>query len=149
MIFKRPAAYFLGIASGSENYLQFALSDYKAGTPTFTILMILLVTFGWFSMKKALKLNPSLSRVYNAMALAFAFTPLTWVDPSLMRVVQYFSIFMLLFIPKIIDSATLRNTKVKYAIYFGIYFILIFLVITTGGEYKFFWQEMKLGKNYW
>lgn len=148
MIFRRPVAYFLAISSGSENYLQFALSDMEAGTPTFTVLMVLVILFGWIFMKDLLKLKPSLSRIYNAMALAFVFTPLTWVDPSLMRVVQYFSIFMLLFIPQVIDTATLSNQKVRTAIYVGIYIILIFLVIRAGGEYKFFWQQMQLGENY-
>ncbi len=148
MIYRRPVAYIIALVSGSENYMQFALSDYKAGTPTFTVFMILVVIFGWIFMKNALKLKPSLSRVYNAMALAFVLTPLTWVDPSLMRVVIYFSIFMLLFIPQVIDTATLGNQKVRTAIYVGVYIILIFLVIRGGGEYKFFWQEMQLGENY-
>lgn len=148
MIYRRSVAYFIALASGSENYMQFALSDYKAGTPTFTVLMILVIVFGWIFMKDALKLKPSLSRVYNAMALAFVLTPLTWVDPNLMRVVIYFSIFMLLFIPKIIETATLNNTKLRTAIYISMYVILIFLVIRGGGEYKFFWQEMQLGENY-
>lgn len=148
MIYRRPVAYFIALASGSENYMQYALSDYKAGTPTFTVLMILVIVFGWIFMKDALKLKPSLSRVYNTMALAFVFTPLTWVDPSLMRVVIYFSIFMLLFIPKVIETATIGNSKLRTAIYISMYVILIFLVIRGGGEYKFFWQEMQLGENY-
>lgn len=148
MIYRRQVSYFLALVSGSENYMQFALSDYKAGTPTFTALMILVIVFGWIFMKKALKFYPSLFPIYNAMALAFVFTPLTWVDPSLMRVVIYFSIFILLFIPKIIETATLNNTKLRTAIYISMYVILIFLVIRGGGEYKFFWQEMQLGENY-
>lgn len=148
MVFRRQVAYFIALTSGSENYMQFAQSTLEAGTPTFTVLMILVVIFGWFFMKDTLKLYPAMFRVYNAMALAFMLTPLTWVDPNLMRVVIYFSIFMLFFIPRIIDTATLNNSKLRTAIYISIYIILIFLVIRAGGEYKFFWQEMQLGKNY-
>jgi transmembrane protein EpsG len=148
MIFRRTFAYYIALASGSEDYMEFALSNYKAGTPTFTLLMIAIMILGWIFMKDALKMDPRLTRVYNAMALAFVFTPLTWVDPNLMRVVIYFSIFMLLFIPKVIEAATLKQPKLSSIIYIGLYIILIVLVIKVGGEYKFFWEYMQLGKNY-
>ena len=38
--------------------------------------------------------------VVVAIALAIIFTPLVWVDPSLMRVVQYYTIFMLIALPR-------------------------------------------------
>jgi transmembrane protein EpsG len=148
MIYRKPLAIIMAKASGSWVYLNYALSDYKASAPIFTALIILLVIVGLIFMRYALNLNPDVSPFYTAIALSFIFTPLIWVDPSFMRVVQYFSIFMVFFIPKIIDIVTLSDQRIKTAIYVCIYLILIFLVIKNGGEYKFFWQEMDLGENY-
>ena len=148
MIYRKPLAIIMAKASGSGVYLNYALSDYKASAPIFTALIILLVIVGLIFMRYALNLNPDVSPFYTAIALSFIFTPLIWVDPSFMRVVQYFSIFMVFFIPKIIDIVTLSDQRIKTAIYVCIYLILIFLVIKNGGEYKFFWQEMDLGENY-
>jgi len=148
MIYRRPLAIIMAKASGSKAYLNYALADYKASTPVFTGLIISLVIIGLIFMRHVLKLNPDVSRFYTAIALAFIFTPLTWVDPSFMRVVLYFSIFMVFFIPKIIDIVTLSDKSIRTATYVCIYLILIFFVIKNGGEYKFFWQEMDLGENY-
>jgi len=148
MIYRRNMAFIMAKASGSTVYLDYTLSYYEKSPINFTVLIILLFIVGLIFMRYVLNLNPDISRFYIAIALVLIFTPLVWVYPTLMRVGMYFSIFMVFFIPKIIDIVTLSDQRIRIVTYVCIYLILIFLVIKGGGEYKFFWQEMELGENY-
>lgn len=148
MIAKRSFAFLLANISSSNAYMMYAESTLKTGATTFTTLILLIAIFSWLFMGKVLKTYPQSYRFYNAMALAIAFTPLTWVDPGLMRVVQYYSIFMLIFIPTIINSICIKTKSLRTYIYMIIITALILLIIKTTGEYKFLWQEMELGLNY-
>jgi transmembrane protein EpsG len=148
MIFKRNFSIYLALIASSDVYMEFAKSTERSGTYTFTILILLISIFGWLFLKRVLKTYPQSYRFYNAVALAVVFTPLTWVDPSLMRVVQYFSIFILIFIPHIINSITSLSSPYRKVFYSVMIATLIFLIVKNGGEYKFFWEYMKLGKNY-
>lgn len=148
MFVKEYVALALAAASSVENYMNYAQKVAEAGTPTFTALMFLIMLFGWFFMNKTLEKFPDSFRFFNAMAFAFVLTPLTWVDPNLMRVVQYYSVFMLIFIPTIIESIDYKGKTLRNLVYVAMIAILILLIIKTGGEYKFLWQDMQLGENY-
>ncbi|MDO9154341.1 MAG: EpsG family protein [Paludibacter sp.] len=148
VVTKQVFAYTLAVASAVENYMHYVELPEKAGTPTFTILLLLVVFLGWFFMKQTLEKYPDSFRIFNAIAIAFVLTPLTWVEPNFMRVVQYFSIFMLIFIPKILNSINFKPQSFRLIIYMFMYLLLIVLIIKTGAEYKFLWQEMPLGENY-
>jgi hypothetical protein len=68
-----------------------------------------------------------------------------------MRVVQYFSIFMLLFIPEIIFSFRAISPRIKKDLTVFTIIVLIALFLKSNwniASYKFFWQEMRLGENY-
>jgi transmembrane protein EpsG len=83
---------------------------------------------------------------FNAFALALLFIPLTWVNPSAMRVVQYFSIFMLLLVPEIIHSFAVISVRFKKDITIAVIVVLIALMIKANANaapYGFFWEEMK------
>lgn len=112
-----------------------------AGTPIFTALMILVAIFSFFRYKEVVLENPNSKLMYFAITIALFFTPLTWVNPSAMRVVQYFSIFMVLLVPKVIStfkSTTDDWDRVIY-VFFVIAIILIYL-LRSESDYKFFWQ---------
>lgn len=148
MIYKRNIALVMASVSTSDVYMSYATSKSESNTSTFTVLILLIAAIGWVVIKKALKKFPESFRYYNAVALAVAFTPLTWVDPNLMRVVQYFSIFMLVFIPIIINSIKIQPNSFRTFIFTIMITSLFLLALKNGGDYKFFWQDMKLGTNY-
>ncbi len=145
-LFRVPVSNFFKLIGGyAEDFGIYA----QAGTPVFTALMILIAVFVFMRYKEVLLIKPEAKLYYIAFALALFFVPLTWVNPSAMRVVQYFSIFMVVLIPVVVRSFTLNSVKWERAVYYLILAALIIVFIQSGGiEYKFFWQEMRLGDNY-
>lgn len=149
MLFRYNIAELLVSIADSKAYEQYKNFE-GAGTFTFT-LMILLISIA--TLWRLNSIN-NLSHVNKYIILAFgfglAFTPLTWVNPSLMRVVQYFSIFMLALVPMILKSFQRKNKENAGIIYFCAIITMFLLTIKAGwgSEYKFFWQHMELGDNY-
>lgn len=122
----------------------------EGGTPVFTFLMLIISIFALLRYNQVTKLNPRTKVFYLLIAVALFFTPITWVNPSAMRVVQYFSIFMVVLIPEVVHSFSLVSSKMKTFIYLSILISMVFVYIRSGGtEYKFFWQEMQLPSHYW
>lgn len=132
---------------GYEQYSQFK----GTGTYVFTFILIIVVLFALWRIKFVLREHKNAKAFYNAFALAVFFTPLTWVNPSAMRIVQYFSIFMLVLIPFAIDSLKYERRNLSKWVYGIAIITLLLLFFKTSGtiDYKFFWQDMKLGANYW
>ncbi len=81
-----------------------------AGTYTFTCNVITGCFMAWWRMKYVLYENENARPFFNAFILAIFFTPLTWVNPNAMRVVQYFSIFLIVLISHCIGE--LLNTRI-------------------------------------
>ena len=80
--------------------------------------------------------------ILMAMTLGFALLPMLFVSGTLMRVVQYYSIFMVVFVP------TLHNCIIKYKkqfkyVFIGLFIIFFLKVIANNQRYAFFWQEME------
>lgn len=73
-----------------------------------------------------------------AVTLAVFFTPLTFVNPSAMRVVQYFSIFMLILVPKLILAFNKPSRMIANC---GCYGVLIGSLLIKLPDYSFvFWS---------
>jgi hypothetical protein len=135
--FRERLTLLFASVSGYDEYEYFE----GAGTPVFTFLMVLITVFSFMRYKYVVTKYPIANLFYFAIVIALVLTPLTWVNPSTMRVVQYFSIFMVLLIPKAIssfESATDELDRVIY-VFFVISIILIYL-LRVETEYKFFWQ---------
>jgi transmembrane protein EpsG len=112
-----------------------------AGTPVFTALMLLIAIFSFLRYKEVLLYNQSAQLFYFALLIAVFFTPLTWVNPSAMRVVQYFSIFIVLLVPKAIHTFRSAFKGGGNIMYNMIVVLLIIIFVTrTNANYKFFWQ---------
>jgi transmembrane protein EpsG len=139
---------FLFIQSQGEYKLY---EIYKgAGAYTFTAMYLLISIVALLRMKYILKTNTSINYYYNAIAIGLFFLPLTWVNSSAMRIVQYFSIFMIVLIPLVMGSFEQYSLKIQRTIIFVSIVILVILFVKSNYniEYKFFWQEMQLGENY-
>jgi transmembrane protein EpsG len=130
-------------------YQQFGI--YKgAGTYTFSLMLLLIAGVSLLRYKAVSLLNNEATPIYNAFLFALLFTPLTWVNPSAMRIVQYYSIFMLVLVPSLIQSFDLESPKIRKLAYTVSLCLLIGLFVNANfnAEYKFYWQEMSLGANY-
>lgn len=135
--------YFKTIA-GLEEYGEYE----AAGTFTFTFLFLLITIVALLRSKIIIHQNhPYAYFAFNAFAIALLFIPLTWVNPSAMRVVQYFSIFMLLLIPQIIHSFSVHSKKIAFDIRVFTIIILIVLMVKVFSNippYAFFWEDVQL-----
>lgn len=134
-IFKKKAMFLLGTLTGYEQFIE----QYNgAGTATFTLLLSLITVVTIWKHELLLKNNPQAKHYINALLMAMLFTPLTYVDPSAMRVVQYFSLFILLLIPEIVKLFKKRD---RVLIYFVAVTLLIVLFTKNSPQYIFFWQR--------
>lgn len=136
--------YFKEMA-GYEDYEVYE----GAGTFTFTFLFLIITIMALLRSEEVFNKNNQAYFAYNAFALALLFIPLTWVNPSAMRVVQYFSIFMLLLIPNVIHSFNSFSKEKEFEIRIFTILILILLMIKSGWNadpYGFFWDTMKINK---
>ena len=138
----RPLAALLVEFSGSDAYAMYAESDMVTGG-AFSFLMFILgagclTLFATYRNSKAIPVM-----MVHAMSLAVFFTPLMWVDTSLMRVIQYYSIFCLITIPLAIDNLAI-NKRGRVLLYWCLILILVLTTVRHNYEYAFFWQEMKL-----
>lgn len=135
----RPLAVMLATYSGSDAYMMYAESETDTGGAVSFLIFILCA--GLLTLLSKYR-NPDAipDMVVFAMALALVFTPMMWVDTSLMRVIQYYSIFCLISIPLSIDNMGLSRSYAGL-LYFLFVLVLIFTVIRHNYEYLFFWQE--------
>jgi transmembrane protein EpsG len=112
-----------------------------AGTFVFTTLLLLVVLLSYFLIERMAFKYPEYVTYYNALLIALILVPLTWVNSNAMRVVQYYSIYLILFAPKIIGEIYGKNLflkKVAYAICIVTLFTYNFKSTT---KYKFYWEE--------
>lgn len=144
----RHFAVLLASLSASENYMKYAESDYEtAGARVFFIFILLIAITTILKYKSIISNKHTARAIINAISLALIFTPLTWVDPSLMRIVQYYSIFSLLLLPLIINAYSTHQNN-RYIIIFICILIFCIILIKRNGDYAFLWDEIKLGANY-
>lgn len=132
MYFRVPISLFFQEISGYEYGIYEG-----AGTRNFTILIILVALVGIWKSDIILVKNSQATHYYNALVISILATPLTWVNPSAMRVVQYYSIYLLLLIPEIINSF---NNEEKPVVYYTVVSLLLLLLIRSNPQYMFFWQ---------
>ncbi len=124
----------LAVVGGYDGYAdQFS----GAGTYVFTLVYTILMIVASWKGEEAIKLNPHTNLSMAAVALAFLLTPTTFVDPSLMRLVQYYSLFLVLFIPDLLMSFC--KNDVRFAYFFAMA-VLIGLFVKNNPQYLFFWQ---------
>ena len=144
--FARMIAVFLVDFSGAEQYRMYAESDMDTGgAVNFLIMMVAIALISLYSKIKNEQSIPNF--VINALSLAVFFTPMMWVDTSLMRAIQYFSIFALIGLPLAVENLPV-NRGFRGVVYWGVVIVFIFTMIRHNYDYAFFWQDMQLGDNY-
>ena len=121
-----------------SGYTDYTEAYEGAGTFTFTTLLVALFILSIMSYKRDHDLNKN-NRFYVALFLALFFVPLTWINPSAMRIVQYFSIYLVLLIPEMIESVFDEKSKRIVTIMAG--GLLVILLIRSHPSYSFFWQD--------
>lgn len=133
-IFRNQLMSFLQSIVGYEGYQQY--EGAAAGAFMFLLIaMVIYVFVFWNSI--ALSDNPVLNMSVNALMLAAFFSSLLLINPSCMRVVQYYSIFMLFIIPDMALPFDKPSQKVFILLLSG---IMILLLILQRPQYSFFFM---------
>jgi transmembrane protein EpsG len=133
-IFKNQIMVILGTLTGYKNYIN----QYEgAGTWTFTSLLFIITFIVIWKREIMLRDSPQANHFINALFMALIFVPLTFVDPSAMRVVQYYSLFLMLLVPDIIKSFDKNDQPI---VYYTAITLLIVLFAKNNPQYLFFWQ---------
>ena len=74
---------------------------------------------------------------YNALFMGLLFLPLVFVNPTAMRVVQYYSLFLMLSVPQL---AKCFSRKVRLPVYATMVAALLLATNVYQYTYSFFWQ---------
>ena len=119
---------------GYDQYLPF---EETGTTWTFSIFLMALTILTFLKKNEILKNNKWAKHYINALLIAALFVPLTFVNHSAMRVIQYYSLFIILLVPEIINSFPKRE---RFFVFFVAASTLILLLIKNNPTYMFFWQ---------
>lgn len=119
----------------NDYYMSYTESD-NGGGIVYITLMELLSFFCYIAIKKKhLNQDKTLSYLYVNLPLLSFFAPMTIVDGGLIRMGQYFTMYMMLLFPYAVDLFLYRNFR--SIIYILSIIILVFFVTKSSIEYEF------------
>lgn len=122
----------------NDYYAVYSEKTMAGGAETFVLLMELLSLICFICIKKEiLLLNKSYNLLYATLPMTTLFAPLIMLDGAMIRLVQYFSLFMMLLFPISID---LKFKSASRSIYVIAIIILLVLSLSNSFHYTFFWE---------
>ena len=127
----------MGVLSGILGYDQYDELFEGAGATTFTTLFMAVLLIGVLLRKIVITKHPESTEAYNAMFIAAALLPLVSINQSAMRGVQYFSIYLVLFIPWLLTALKAEQRRLVSIAGMG---LLVLLLVRNNPVYTFFWQ---------
>ncbi len=134
-VLKSQFTSILAFLGGYESYSE----QYKgAGTWNFTIIMVALMAVSMIQYKLLVFQNKENVFYMNATIVAIMLLPLTFIDPTNLRVVFYYAMYVMLLVPEAV--ATFRG-KDKRLVYLIVVVLLILLYMSNEHYYAFFWQS--------
>lgn len=127
-------------SSESERLSYYVEGGDGAGTPTFTLLIVLLTLFYLIRRKDLLKVDSTNLIWGNALLMSVAMVPITWFDQNFMRFLIYYTIMLTVLLGKMIYSVP--NTSNRRLLKYAMASILILLIIKNGlsTDFAFYWQ---------
>lgn len=133
--FKAEVSEFIKSISGYEEYGVYE----GAGTYKFTAMMMLIGYVLYARYKKLNTANLDVAFSIKTYFIALLLIPLTYINPSAMRVVYYFSIYLIILIPSILSSFK-GSTNVLAVYASAVTLIILFINAGAGGNYIFYWD---------
>ncbi len=138
MAFRKLIATFLLSLLKNDYYLQYTNTRNDSGAYAYVGIAYIVAVLGLVNINKIIAQNRNYKIYYAAVMLMTFFVPLILLNGALIRIGQYFSLYLMIFIPLIINKVT----EPKFGIlFFSIaIFSLIFLSLRDPFTYYFFWQ---------
>lgn len=131
-IFRNQFFYLLGNLVGYE-YGELE----SGGAYGFTTVYMAVVLCAVLLLRYVKLRTPDYKLYYNALFMGALLLPLVFVNPTAMRVVQYYSLYIMLLMPSFISCFSKKLQTPVYTV-----MVLVLLVMTNlyGRTYTFFWQ---------
>lgn len=132
-LFKNQVFNVFRLISGYDNY-----EFYSGATGgTFLLLLLLLALFSSVFYKKII--DDQISSIsLNALFVSCIFSSMLLINPACMRVIQYYSIFLILLLPK---CQYIFVNEYRRIFNFIVSSALILLLILNNPTYSFFWMS--------
>lgn len=131
-VYRMPFSQFWKQISG---YGETYPGQYEgAGTWTFTAMLGLVLIVILIYKTLIIKYDIQATNYINAMILAAIFDPLTFVNPSAMRIVEYFSIYLALLMPDVLCIVKKKDRSLASMM---IVLVLVLLCIKSGQKFYF------------
>lgn len=132
---------FMGESINNEKYVAYGQGESLSGGYVFTSMIELLSLFCFLAFRKVnLEQNQLLAKLYIMLPCFTFFAPLITNNGSMIRISQYFHIYLLILIPYAIEEFSSNANKKIY--YCGMAFVLILLaLLNNSDQYYFFWQD--------
>lgn len=125
---------FLQSLVGFESYQQY--EGAQAGIFLFLLIAIAVFVFVFWE-KIQRSENPILDMSVNALMMACGFSPLLLINPSCMRVVQYYSVYLMFLLPEL-QYVFRKNSRMLFLRILAV--IMIALLIKQMPSYSFFFM---------
>lgn len=134
-IFRNNLFNVLKLITGYENYNQFE----GAGAGIFLYLLISLALITTFFRNELLSINSSNMQIcINALMISCIFSSLLLINQSTMRVIQYYSLFLMILLPNL--CLLVKNKRQKLLFNIIMVSVLCLLLIKNQPYFMFFWQ---------
>ena len=131
---------FLASFLTNDYYGTYGEDESAGGAVTYIALMELLSFFCYIAIKKKSVVNDiNTGLLYIMLPLLTMTVPLISLNGAMIRVGQYFTLYMMLLAPIALDSFSAKGSNKIY--YFGMIAALVLLSFNSGAfDYSFFWQ---------
>ena len=130
---------FMGNFIGSEKYAGYGEAEMAGGANTFIVMMVILSILCFVAIKrKTLDSNEFIRNLYCMVPCFTFFVPLINADGAMIRLSEYFHLFLVLLVPISVELLFTKNSQnIAYAVLIGGLFVYAMMSTRT---YYFFWQ---------
>lgn len=144
IMFAGAIMYFLASLLANDYYTTYANSESDGSSATYIVLMELLSLFCFIAIKQSYLIKDKRIKLLYVMLPMLTITaPLITLNGAMIRIGQYFTLYMMLLVPFAIDSVAKKNERIY--LYLGMIAALIFLTLRGGGfKYYFFWDNVMI-----
>lgn len=118
-------------------YEDYAVQYSAAGTPVFTFFLIALSLVLMIRLNSLISRNSESAYWIHAILFALLLTPFTYIDPTIMRALQYYTLFLILIVPDLANGFEGREKMLAWLACAGSIVIMFF---HQAQEYVFMWQ---------
>lgn len=131
---------YMGNFVGMEKYAEYGMNESTGGAFTFTLLIEFLSLFCLYAYRKCSFEKGSYMHVFYGMLPCFSFfAPLITNNGSMIRISQYFHLYIILLLPFAIDKYFVHTRKTVYVL---LSLLLLFITLRNDSEpYLFIWED--------